>query len=420
VSAAKEQAAEPSAAPRIGSLYRNRDFTLLFAGQLVSVVGSRMSLVAFPLLVLALTGSPGKAGLSGFFATLPYLLWHLPAGVLVDRLDRKTVMICSEATRGLAFASLVIADLLGMLTFGQILVVAFIEGTGFVFFSIAEMAALPNLVSKSELPLALGQIEARTRAASLAGQPLGGFLFAMGRTVPFLADALSYLISTVCLLFIRRPMQQIKATKRMDRAIVEGVTFLWRQRFLRLVTVLVSGTNLLVQAVILLTIVLARERGASPAMVGGILGVVGASALIGSFAAPWLQRTLPARTVVIGSIWIWVAVLPLFAVDGPPLALGLFFGAAAFFVPVSNVVYGNYELRLTPNELFGRVRAVIMLVAWGSLPLGSLVGGMLLETVGTTGTIWVLAGAMMVLAAVASVSRAVRTAPPIDTAVASR
>jgi MFS family permease len=181
---------------------------LLWSGQVVSAVGSEITYVAYPLLVLALTHSPAKAGLTGFCVTVPWLLFTLPAGALVDRWDRKRVMIAADAGRALALASVALALWLDRLTFVQILIAATIEGTLFVFFFVGERAALRNVVPAEQMTTAMAQNEARFFGASLVGSPIGGALFGLGRAVPFLVDAISYLASTVGLLLIRKQFQE--------------------------------------------------------------------------------------------------------------------------------------------------------------------------------------------------------------------
>ena len=136
-------------------LRRNREFVLLWTGLVVSTLGSRVSATAYPLLVLALTGSPADAGLAGFLATLPYLVFQLPAGAVVDRVDRRRLMIVCDAGRAAALASLVAALATGRLALAQVMVVAFLEGTLFVVFNLAETAAVQQVVPSEQLPAAL-------------------------------------------------------------------------------------------------------------------------------------------------------------------------------------------------------------------------------------------------------------------------
>ena len=148
-------------------LRRNRDFLLLWSGMAVSVVGSRISTIAYPLLVLGLTDSPARAGLVGFLATVPYLAFQLPAGGLVDRWNRKWIMIACDVGRGVALASIFLALWLDAITLAHIMGVAFVEGTLFVFYNLAQSAAVRNIVPVEQLPLALAQNEACERGAIL-------------------------------------------------------------------------------------------------------------------------------------------------------------------------------------------------------------------------------------------------------------
>src|SRR3989442_8879571 len=154
-------------------LRRNRDFILLWSGQAVSTIGTRVSSLAYPVLVLALTHSPAKAGFVGFAQTLPFLLFYLPAGALVDRWNRKRVMLVADAGRAFALGSIAVALALDRLTLTQIAVVAFLEGSLFVFFQLSESAALPHVVPREQLATALAQNQAREQGADLAGRPLG-------------------------------------------------------------------------------------------------------------------------------------------------------------------------------------------------------------------------------------------------------
>jgi MFS family permease len=175
----------------------------LWTGQVVSTLGTRVTSVAYPLLVLTLTHSPAKAGIVGFAQTLPYMLFFLPAGALVDRWNRKRIMLAADAGRALALGSIAIALAFGSPPFAQIVAAAFVEGSLYVFFRLSESAALPQIVPKPQLPTAVARNQARDQGADLAGQPLGGALFGIGHMLPFLADAVSYAISFASLLFIR-------------------------------------------------------------------------------------------------------------------------------------------------------------------------------------------------------------------------
>jgi MFS family permease len=219
----------------------------LWAGQAVSVLGSRVSQIAYPLLVLAMTGSPATAGVVGFLGTLPYILFQLPAGAVMDRVNRRRLMIACDCARLLALASIPLVAWLGHLTIAQIIVVAFVEGTGFVFFRLGEVSAIRIVVPPEQHTSALSQNEARLRAATLLGNPIGGLLFDAGRTLPFIADALSYVVSLATLLLIRAPFEEARIEQRHQvlEDIQEGIKWLWGQHYVLIVNLAASVANAL-------------------------------------------------------------------------------------------------------------------------------------------------------------------------------
>src|SRR6266702_393699 len=160
-------------------LWSNLDYMLLWSGQMISSTGTQISYLAFPLLILALTRSPAQAGLAGALRALPYLIFSLPAGALIDRWDRKRVMILCDIGRAISMASIPFALAIGQLTVLQLFIVSAIEGTLYVFFNIAEAACLPRVVAKEQLPAATAQNMATDGINSLVGPPLGGALFAL-------------------------------------------------------------------------------------------------------------------------------------------------------------------------------------------------------------------------------------------------
>jgi predicted MFS family arabinose efflux permease len=394
-------------------LRRNRDFTLLWSSHAVSLVGSQISAIALPLLVLALTGSAADAGLVGFFVWLPHLVFALPAGWLVDRVDRKLLMVIAEIGRGVAIATIVAALWMDALTLPHIAIVAFVEGTLYALSDLAEIPAVRNIVAPEQVPEALALNQGRAQGAVLAGRPLGGALFDVGRAVPFVVDVISYALATVALLFVRGPLQDVRDERRSPfaRELLDGARWLWRQPFLRMIPSLSFGINFLFSGLVLLVIVAAREGGASGALVGALLALGGVGGIAGAVAAPRLQRAVAIKTIVVGAIWFWAILLLVLAAVSSPIALGLVFCAMAFAGPVWNVASGTYAVAVTPDALLGRMQGFARLVALGGMPLGSLVTGLLLDAIGPSRTALILAALMCAVALVATMSRAVRNAP---------
>jgi MFS family permease len=393
-------------------LRRNRDFLLLWSGQVVSTVGSEVSALAFPLLVLALTGSPRDAGIVGFARSLPFLFLYLPAGVYVDRWNRKHVMLAADAGRALAIGSVALWLVLGRPPLAWLAVASALEGGLFVFFQLSESAALPAVVPREQLPDAIAQNQARVQGASLVGSPLGGVLFGLMRLLPFAADAASYAVSFVSLLFIRPAFQgeRQRAGRDLRTEVSEGLVWLRRERFLRMVTALVTGTNFVHQALGLVLIVRMKDLGASSALVGVVFSIVGAGSVAGALVAPRVQRRFSPQLVVLGSLWIWpVQTAALFLVPSP-VAIGVLTAAGFVTGPIFNVVVGAYRYALVPEHLYGRVASASLLFAWGSIPLGALFAGYGIAAWGARTMLLVLAAILLAIALVATASRDVRTA----------
>jgi MFS family permease len=176
-------------------LRRNRDFLLLQIGQLLSGAGSQLTSIAYPLLVLAVTGSATKAGAVWFARTLPLALLALPGGVAADRWNRKRLMIAADGVRVVAIGCLAAAILLGRIGFWAIVLVAVVEGIGTALFSAAQAGALRAVVPGRQLPAAVGAQTGRQAAVQLASPPLGGALFGLAHALPFLVDVVSYACS---------------------------------------------------------------------------------------------------------------------------------------------------------------------------------------------------------------------------------
>lgn len=344
------------------------------------------------------------------------MLVALPAGALVDRVDRKRILLASDAVRAVALASIPVAYAFDALTVAQLAAVAFVEGACFILFDFAETSSMPQLVARDQLPAAISLHQARVQGADLAGQPLGGLLFAVHRMAPFVVDAVSYVASFLALLVIRGPLQEAReeARRPIRAEIAEGIAFLWRQRFLRTCVFLVAGSNLVGNALFLVLIVRAQELGASAAVVGLMLGFYGAGSLLGSALAPSVVRRVDSRHIVIGSLWLWAAGTAVLAAVGEPLALGVVVALAGFPFIFWNVVLASYRYALVPDRLLGRVVSAGRLVAWSTIPVGALVGGLLAESAGGRTSILVLAGAGALVALAATMTPAVRHARRLE------
>ena len=393
-------------------LRRNRDFVLLQTGQALSTVGSEAAGVAYALLVLSLTHSPAKAGVVAFVRLAPWPLFALPAGVAVDRWNRKHLMILSDVVRTCAVGLLAVVIATGHVTFAVIAVVAFVEGTMYVLFNIAEIGAVRSVVATEQLPRAFATEQARLSSVYLAGPPLGGFLFGLGRSLPFVFDAVSYAFSTGTLLAMRTPFQEERVERQTNlRAeIREGLAWLWSHTFLRICALLFAAVNFVWGALELTIIVTARRQGLHPAAIGLLIAVIGALSLAGSLAAPRFHRLLSMRTTIIVSSWLALGVGAYLLW---PSAYALVAGTAplAFFIPTQNAMIIGYRVAIVPDRLQGRVNSVARSLALMALPLGPVVAGVLLGAFSARATVLVLLLWVTAIAIVTTASRTIRGAP---------
>ena len=411
----------PAAERELVPLRRNRDFVLLQIGQALSTVGSEASGIAYTLLVLALTGSPAKAGLASFARLVPYALFALPAGVASDRFNRKWLMIWADIVRVLALGSLGVSAATGHVTFFQILMVAFVEGTMFVIFNIAEIGAVRSVVPALQLQRAFATEQARMSTVYLAGPPLGGALFGLARSLPFLVDAVSYAFSTGTLLAMRTPFQEEREereTAGLLTQVKEGLAWLWGHAFLRTCALLFVGGNFLFGALELILIVAAKRQGYSPAVIGGLVSATGAFSLLGSIAAPRFLRLLPMRTVLVLSAWLSLGIVA-FVIEPNVIVLVAGTAPLIFFNPTVNAMVIGYRVAIVPDRLQGRVNSVARSLALLAFPLGPVAAGLLLASYSVQVTAaFVLAG-FVILAVVTTVNRSIRGAPSFDEVTAT-
>jgi MFS family permease len=392
----------------------NRDFTLLWGGELLSEVGSQTATVAYPLLVLALTGSPSKAGIVGLAKWLPLAIFALPAGVVADRVDRKRLMIACDVTRMVGAASIVVLLIAGRPPYAQVLAVAFLDGAMFVTSYICERGALRQVVAPDQVQDAVARNEARTFAAGIVGPSLGGVLFSLARALPFIADVASYVCSTAAIAATRSRFQlQSTASKKstlkaVAREAAEGFGWLRSQPFYLVTAVLFAFGNPVYTGLYLLAILLAKHDHASSGMVGAMLTVVGICGLLGAVLSGPIRRTVGARTILVGEVWAMLGLVLLLLVVREPLLIGLLIGAAEFFTPTSNAVVAGSRVAAAPDDLQGRVQSATTTLSMALAWLGPLAAGYLFQHTGTTTTVLIIAGWTLALALATTLAPSIR------------
>ena len=393
---------------RRSALWRNHDFMLLWSGQAVSSLGTAITQTAYPLLVWDLSHSAALVGLVGAMGTVPYICLSLIVGALIDRWNRKRVMVLCDVGRALNLGSVLVAMLLGHLTVAQICANTLIEGTCYVFFNLAEVSCLPQVVSKEQLPLATSQNEATMGTTVLVGPALGGALYALSQFVPFLADATSYVVSVLTLSFIRVPFQEerrVDQPRKLLAEICDGLSWLWHQPLIRYIAFLTGGCNFVGAGLLPVLLVLVKQQHGSSLAYGTILTIGGIGAIVGSLLGAPIQRRFRFGTVIIGTIWLEALCFPLYAIAPNPLLLGVI--SACLFVagPIYNVVQFSYRLSLIPDELQGRVNSVFRLLAFGFQPFGFALTGLLIQWFQVVPAILFLSACALLLAILTSVNK---------------
>jgi len=396
--------------PSLPPLRRNRDFLLLQAGQLLSASGTQVASIAYPLLVLSLTGSATKAGIVGFARLFSNAVFALPAGLVADRWNRKRLMIAADLLRLVTMAALAGTIVSGDVAFWMIPLAGFLEGTGGSVFQAAQSGALRAVVPGEQLPAAINVMTGRQAAVNLAGPPVGGALFGIARSLPFLVDAVSYACSTVSLLFMRTPFQEERepADGRLRDQLLEGFHFLWRHPFLRTTTLVFAPLGFVALGYTLAVVIVAEEQGLSGFAVGALVASFGAGILVGSAISPWIRRSLPTRAVLLLELWMWP--VPLVFVVWPNVyVLAASLIPAALAIPSTDSVVFGYQLALTPDRLVGRVGSVFRTIVLVLGALGPLLAGFLLGWTSPRLTVACFVAVALLAAVIGTTSPALRS-----------
>ena len=397
-------------------LRRNRDFVLLQAGQLLSTFGSSMSTLAYPLLALAVTHSPAKAGYVGAVIFVPLVAFNLVAGVAADRFERRRLMIVADVVGATTLGTLAALVFLHHVTLGLILVAAFVDSTASIFYNAASRGAFRSVVPTEQLPTAASTVQARSAIVRLSGPPVSGALFGLARSLPFLADAVSYAFSTGSVLLMRTQFQEARegrTTTTLRLQFAEGIAYFARIPFLRATIAMIAVSNFTVAGVQLGVIVLAKRDGLSSAAIGGFVAFVGATTLLGSLASPLFRRVLSLNTIMLSELWAALAYVAFFVWPNVYVLAGAF-AVQAFCFPNTDSAVAAYSYALIPDRLIGRAMAASNTLRAVAAPLGPLAAGLLLATVSPRLTIAALIAPTLTAAVLGTMSESIRQAPPLD------
>ena len=381
-----------------GVLLQHRDFRLLWGGETVSELGSQVSLLAIPLLaVRTLHATAFEMGLLTAASTAAFLIVGLPAGVWVDRMRRRRVMIGADLGRVLALGSVPVAYAVGGLTLVQLFVVTLSSGILTVFFDVAYQSYLPALVGREHLVEGNAKLTGSAQVAAVAGPSIaGGLVQAIGSSAAVAVDSVSFLVSAAAVTAIRtpepKPVVPPGGHPNLAHDIAEGLRFVFGNTLLRAIAATTATANLFSGIAAAVEVVfLVRTVHASPGVIGLIFSLGGLGGVLGALAAgPIATRFGGARATIIGIACDVGALLIPLTMPGAGL---LFFGAGMFIVSFAAVVYNvnqvSFRQRLCPDRLLGRMNATMRFVVWGVLPIGAVIGGILGSVAGLRPTLWI-------------------------------
>ncbi|MFF1649428.1 MFS transporter [Streptomyces sp. NPDC058240] len=379
------------------SLWRQRDFMLLWSGQTVSEMGSAVTQVALPLLaVVALNASTFQVGLLTAATTLAFAVIALPAGAMVDGAAKRSIMIVCNVLRLAIIGSVPVAAAFGVLTMAQLYVVAVAAGVCSVFFDVSYQSYVPSLIRADDLMSANGKLGTTQAFAQLGGPSLGGGLVGLfGAAGAMTADAVSYAVSALSILGIRtreEPPPERSADETLRRRIAEGLKFVFGHSILRRVVACTGTANLFSgMSTALAMVFLVRVLHVRPALTGLIMAGAAIGGIAGGAFAGRLAKKVGSARIIWVSMLVFSAPQVIAAAAWQGWGVLLFplgWGIAYFSGMVYNIAQLSYRQSVTPPELMGRMNAAVRWVVWGTLPLGGALGGVLGTLIGVRPALW--------------------------------
>jgi MFS family permease len=412
-----------------GKLWSHGDFVRFWTGQTISQFGTQVTVLAFPTVaILVLHATALQVGILGALEFLAFPVLGLFAGVTADRVRRRPILIACDLGRAVALASIPVAAYFGVLTIYQMYAVALLVGVFTVFFDVSYQSYLPALIERQDLVEGNSKLEISRSTAQVAGPGVAGFLIQVaGGAAAIVVDAVSYIGSALLIWLVRRPEPQPApasvegAPSGIFAELREGLQVVFGNSILRRIVGCTATSNLgsnILFAVVL--IFFYRRLHLSPAEVGIVFGAGSIGGVVGAAVSATMARRLNVGpTIIAGCLLFGIAFLglPAALVLPPVPILTLGFAVATFGTTVYNVTQVSLRQAIAPNRVQGRMNATIRTVVWGTLPLGSVIGGILGTTVGLLPTIYIggIVGLMSFLWVLGKPVRSLRQQPePVE------
>lgn len=394
-------------------LRRNLSFQTLWTSEACAALAKETAEFAYPLLILATTGSALFAGAVASTQLIAASLMSVPAGQLADRYDRrKLLMVCNLSRVGLL-------SLLGVLILADhanLPIIMAVAISSAIFLSISQptgIAAIKALVPPEQVTAAISQNQIRFFGATLLGPPIGGVLFGISRAFPYFGAAASFVVSTLLLVLIKKPMQAASTlTHRGKRGTIDGFRFIRRQPILLISLVWIMGSNMVFNhtGVFVALAATAREKGAASLLIGVTVAFAGGGGLLGSFlASPVLKRFRP-YTIMLFAAWVGPVAAALLAVVPGVLPMGMIVGVVFLRGPIVSALFLAYVAALAPDRLQGRVLGAVFFLSMIVQPIGIFTIGAIFDAAGPV-AVFTTVCVVATLIALTTFTRTIRTLP---------
>ncbi|HCY7632390.1 TPA: MFS transporter [Staphylococcus aureus] len=371
------------------SVLFNKNFTFYLIGIAFSNIGSAFTTFVFPLMILKLTGSAFQVGIVSALSFIPYAILGLPAGALIDRLNKKTIMKCADIIRLISYLSIPVLSFYNMLSIFQIYVVAIISGIGLVFHSISEVSIIPSIVKEEDLASANSYIYATQNVSEFLGPIIGGLLYTyMGYSILIFIDSMTFLLSFFSLILIKIETKSIFNQEKLSGKnflsdVKVGFDYLLSNSTIRVMAVVVSLSNLIISPYYIYLVMFVKEdMNQSSQALGLVLGISSLGALIGSLSASFLLKLFNFGKLIVIILFLDTIFRLMLPFSTYIFILIPLLGLTYMTQSILNIAIITLRQKKCSEHMLGRVNSVFKTMVFAFRAIGLFLGGILLENKG--------------------------------------